>query len=60
MEDKYKNSRRFSIALYAIVSAFDAWAFYEIKGEAIPLLAATLPTMLLHAMAYSHTTNKVS
>lgn len=58
MDDKYKNSRRFAIALYSIVTVIMALAVYIMGDAAAPILTTTLPAMLVHAMAYSHTTNK--
>jgi len=58
MDDKYKNSRRFAVVLYGVVTALMILAIYIMGEKAAPILTTTLPTMLLHAMAYSHTTNK--
>jgi len=58
VKDKYKNSRRFAVALYVSVIGLCIYAVEEMEGAAAPILTTTLPTILLHAMAYSHTTNK--
>lgn len=58
MKDKYKNSRRFAVALYVSVIGLCVYAVEAMGEAAAPILTTTLPTILLHAMAYSHTTNK--
>lgn len=57
-EDRYKNSRRFAVVLYAVVIAFDVWVFGTLGVGGLTLLVATLPMLLLHAMAYMHISNK--
>jgi len=56
--DEYKNSRRFAVALYAVVIAFDVWVFATLGKDGVTVLMTTLPMLLVHAMAYMHITNK--
>lgn len=56
--DKYKNSRRFAVALYVSVIGLCIYAVEDMGEAAAPILTTTLPMLLVHAMAYSHTTNK--
>ncbi len=56
--DKYKNSRRFAMVLYAVVTLLCIYAVENMGEAAAPILTTALPMMLAHAMAYSHTTNK--
>jgi hypothetical protein len=58
MNDQFKNSRRFSIALYVIVTALCVYAVEKMGAAAAPILTTSLPMLLAHAMAYSHITNK--
>jgi len=56
-KDKYKNSRRFAVFLYTSVLGLCIYAIETMGASAAPILTTTLPTLLLHASWYTHTTN---